>query len=73
MSYDKKECCNENGLYPKYKVFRTIDGSEVPNCFVLCPETDDAAKSALMLYAWKIRHINPKLASDLDLWLARCI
>ena len=56
-----------SGLYKKYDVQR--DGESVDECFVLRPETDDAARSALVAYA---QHTpNQELADDLWEWVRR--
>jgi hypothetical protein len=53
------------GLYTKYKVTR--NGKPVEGCFVLRPQTDPAARSALKRYANATE--NRQLASDLWEWL----
>jgi len=37
---------HNEGLYSKYEVYK--DGEAVPNSFVLEPESDDAAREALL-------------------------
>lgn len=55
----------ERGLYGKYEVYR--DGEYVPECFVLRPETDEAARRAIETYIeWTD---NETLAQDLREWL----
>lgn len=57
---------SEKGLYGKYEVYK--DGEVQPNTFVLKPESDEAAESALRTYAEETD--NDELAADLDAWLA---
>ncbi len=58
---------SERGLHKKYEVRR--DGEPVEGCFVLCPETDDVALSALVAYATYTP--NRVLADDLWGWVYR--
>lgn len=51
----------ERGLHGKYRV--TKDGDEQDGCFVLKPESDDAARAALKAYASATE--NDELANDL--------
>ncbi|WP_436348901.1 hypothetical protein [Natronorubrum sp. FCH18a] len=51
----------KRGLYGKYNVFK--DGEPVENCFVLEPETDEAARAALKAYAMATK--NEELTEDL--------
>lgn len=56
------------GLYGKYHVTKVSDGSEVIGCFVLKPECDKHALTALLAYADSVETENPALADDLRLW-----
>ncbi len=58
---------SELGLHKKYEVRR--DGKPVDGCFVLRPETDDAALMALVAYATHTP--NRALAADLWDWTHR--
>ena len=55
-----------DGLKVKYRVFKVKDGTPVENCFVLRPEEDPAAFSALMAYAKNTE--NDALKDDLVNW-----
>ncbi len=56
---------SEKGLYRKYRVEK--DGEPVENCFVLEPESDSAAREALIEYA---EHTDDEdLAEDLREWV----
>lgn len=55
------------GLYNKYAVFRSKDGSLVTNCFVLRPDKDPAAVAALRAYAQATD--DAKLAADIYKWV----
>ena len=62
-----------NGLYQKYKVYRTTEGDQVSpgkpvdGCFVLRPRTDDVAAEALAAYA--LATPDEQLRDDLFGWL----
>ncbi len=58
---------SELGLHKKYDVRR--NGQRVDECFVLRPETDQAALSALVAYATYTS--NRELAADLWEWIYR--
>lgn len=59
------------GLYPKYIVTKA-DGTPVESpVFVLKPETDGAARKALIAYAFGINRQNPELARDLMNWVTQ--
>jgi hypothetical protein len=76
-NFAPRECCDEcgasirsivedwDGLHAKYEVFE--DGERVENCFVLEPETDSAARAALIEYAEETN--NEDLAQDLRDWV----
>lgn len=55
----------ERGLYGKYEVRK--DGEPVEECFVLEPESDSAARKALIEYAEATD--NEQLAEDLREWV----
>ncbi|RLM32651.1 hypothetical protein [Haloarcula sp. Atlit-120R] len=55
----------DSGLYDKYEVSK--DGEAVPNCFVLEPESDSAAREALIRYAEATN--DEELAEDLREWV----
>lgn len=55
-----------DALKVKYRVFKVKDGTPVENCFVLRPEEDPAAFSALMAYAKNTE--NDALKDDLVNW-----
>lgn len=55
------------GLYEKYEVYQ--DGEPVLNCFVLEPETDEAAREAILAYAEAAE--DPALSQDLREWMAQ--
>ena len=56
------------GLYRKYYVRRSRDGSPVSGfCFVLKPETDPAARAALRAYAMSTPDL--ELQTDILVWL----
>ena len=55
------------GLYAKYTVINNDTGLSVPNCFVLKPMKDEAARLALLYYANICD--NRYLANDIKLWL----
>ncbi|MDQ0091633.1 hypothetical protein J2T12_005073 [Paenibacillus anaericanus] len=56
------------GLYSKYKVFKSDTGEVVEECFVLRPQKDPAARIALLEYASAT--YNADLAQDISLWLS---
>lgn len=55
----------QSGLYEKYEVRK--DGEIVEDCFVLEPESDEAAQAALATYA--LETDDEDLFEDLDAWL----
>jgi hypothetical protein len=55
----------EPGLYEKYYVEK--NGNPIEDCFILEPEDDPAARSALRAYAEATE--NDELAADLFDWL----
>ncbi|AIQ17051.1 hypothetical protein H70357_10555 [Paenibacillus sp. FSL H7-0357] len=56
------------GLYNKYQVFNRKSGQEAEGqYFVLKPESDYAARVALMAYAEAAD--NPQLTMDITVWL----
>lgn len=55
----------QSGLYEKYEVRK--DGEVVEDCFVLEPESDEAAQAALATYALETG--DEDLLEDLDAWL----
>lgn len=57
---------DDTGLYEKYEVYK--DGDPVPNSFVLEPESDPAAREALIRYAEATD--DEALAADLREWMA---
>ena len=60
------------GLYRKYRIEKA-DGSPVsPDAeyFVLRLDTDPAARSAVLTYAFEIEESNPAFARDLRMWVA---
>lgn len=59
-----RECTK--GLYQKYRV--TKDGEAVTNCFVLEPESDEAARAAIRAYVDETD--DEELAADLSEWMA---
>lgn len=60
----------ERGLYDKYIVTRP-DGSAVTGAFVLRPEYDPAAYTAILVYAQRCAKEYPKLAEDILAWTIR--
>jgi hypothetical protein len=62
---DKQESGTDRGLYEKYEVLE--DGEAVPNCFVLEPESDPAAREALIQYAEDTD--DEELSEDLREWV----
>ena len=56
---------SEKGLHGKYEVYH--DGEPQPDTFVLKPETDEAARTALKSYA--LATDNPKLKEELLAWV----
>lgn len=63
---------DQRGLYPKYKIIKNETGEEVENAFVLKPETDVHARTALMIYAQQVRDENPRLALEIEYWILAC-
>lgn len=55
------------GLYSKYEVRKRSDGTFVDNCFVLRPDRDDAAITALLAYANATS--DDQLAQELREWV----
>ena len=55
----------DSGLYDKYEVSK--DGEPVSNAFVLEPESDSAAREALIRYAKATN--DEELAEDLREWV----
>lgn len=55
-----------DGLYPKYEVRKADTGEVVTDCFVLRPDRDPAARSALVTYARVTE--DEALARDLRRW-----
>jgi hypothetical protein len=55
----------QNGLYGKYEVYE--DGDRVEGCFVLEPESDPAAREAMIRYAEETD--DEQLAEDLRQWV----
>jgi len=64
MGSEQSVGSTDRGLYEKYEVYK--DGEAVPNCFVLEPETDSAAREALIRYAEATD--DEELAEDLREW-----
>lgn len=58
-----------NGLYHKYTIVNNETGLPIEDAFVLKPQSDKEARSALRVYASLVRIHNPTLAQDLDTWL----
>jgi DNA-directed RNA polymerase subunit RPC12/RpoP len=56
---------HERGLYEKYEVVK--GGESIEGTFVLRPETDEAARKAILAYADAID--NEELADDLRHWI----
>lgn len=56
----------QNGLYQKYRVEK--DGEPQEGCFVLKPESDPAARAALLAFADATD--DEELAQDLREWVA---
>lgn len=56
---------SDKGLHAKYDV--RSDGKHITDCFVLRPETDEAAQAALRVYA--DHTTNEELSADLTEWL----
>lgn len=65
MPSDESEAGADRGLYEKYEVRK--DGEIVEDCFVLEPESDSAAREALITYAE--RTDDDELAADLREWV----
>ena len=62
-----KGVCGVKGLYSKYEVRKRSDGTFVDNCFVLRPDRDDAAITALLAYANATS--DDQLAQELREWV----
>ena len=60
---------SEHGLYAKYRITKTSDGSEVENAFVLRPDRDRHAMAALTAYANSVELENPHFANELREWI----
>lgn len=58
---------NEGGLYHKYDVYDAETHKPLHNCFVLRPDRDTAAVSALLTYAGVTT--NRQLSADIKQWL----
>lgn len=56
----------KSGLYDKYEVYE--DGEPVDDCFVLEPESDEAARVALWAYAMACD--DDELQRDIITWIA---
>lgn len=56
-----------SGLYSKYTVINNQTGSEVYDCFVLKPMSDEPARLALLYYADICG--NENLKNDIKEWL----
>lgn len=54
-------------LKKKYRVTLSSSGKPIENCFVLQPDVDEAARTAMALYAQLTQDMNLKL--DLISWL----
>lgn len=63
----ERENSEPKGLFGKYIVRKTSDGTAVDNCFVLRPEKDPAAITAIRAYAEATD--NSTLATDLLQWV----
>lgn len=59
----------QTGLFAKYEVSK--NGEPVENCFVLEPESDEAAREALWTYVDETD--DEKLAADLQEWLLQTV
>lgn len=59
---------DENGIYGKFRVTKA-DGTPVDNCFILRPERDPAAVSALRAYATATE--NEQIREDLYRWVGK--
>lgn len=57
------------GLYNKYTVTNNQTGREMTGVFILKPDTDLAARAALLSYAAHVAYENPLLAADLRAWV----
>lgn len=60
---------DQTGLYSKYEVRR--GGEPVEDCFVLEPESDEAAREALWTYAAETD--NEELSEDIKMWLLETV
>ncbi|APU89102.1 hypothetical protein Rctr85_082 [Virus Rctr85] len=57
------------GLHLKYAIHNRSTGGMVDGAFVLRPEKDTHARTALRAYAQSVQHENPTLAKDIMEWL----
>lgn len=57
------------GLYNKYLVIKVVDDTVIDNCFILRPDKDPAAVTALQAYAAATG--NKVLANDLYAWVGK--
>ncbi len=61
---------SDRGLYRKYRIINKDNGRTVNDeSFVLRPERDPIARTALLAYA--LATPNRKLAADLDRWMEK--
>jgi len=59
------------GLYPKYTITNNETGEEVRGAFILKPENDPHARTALAAYATSIQEANPILGKQIREWMAQ--
>ena len=57
------------GLFGKYLVIKVVDGTVIENCFILRPDKDPAAVTALQAYAAATD--DQKLADDIYKWVGK--
>lgn len=60
---------DKNGLYNKYTVVKTETGESVTGFFLLRPDRDEYARSAIWAYAFHCREKHPELSNDLIAWM----
>lgn len=60
---------DKKGLYNKYTVVKTETGESVTGFFLLRPDRDEYARSALWAYAFHCKEKYPELSKDLIAWL----
>ncbi len=65
MTTDQSTDETEDGLYEKYEVYK--EGDAVEGCFVLEPQSDSAAREALIRYAEATD--DEVLAEELRAWV----